>query len=144
MRTAGAAPTVDGMSIAAQYALDTWRLAEQAARKETRNRQHDAASTAPAGGSRHAPEGERIRAAAPPLPGAHEAHLLRAWWVARREARRALGPAGSGARHLFAEAGRRHDGGNDGPRDGKRDGTPGGKPDGKRPHRPLGRRAGRA
>ncbi|MEU5834741.1 hypothetical protein ABZ820_13860 [Streptomyces diacarni] len=27
----------------------------------------------------------------PPAPGTHEAKLLRAWWVARREARRELG-----------------------------------------------------
>ncbi|WP_369208000.1 hypothetical protein [Streptomyces sp. PU-14G] len=29
--------------------------------------------------------------APPPAPGTHEAKLLRAWWVARKEARRDLG-----------------------------------------------------
>ncbi|MGI5349623.1 hypothetical protein ACQEU8_15695 [Streptomyces sp. CA-250714] len=29
--------------------------------------------------------------APPPAPGAHEAKLLRAWWVARKEARQELG-----------------------------------------------------
>ncbi|WP_079035713.1 hypothetical protein [Streptomyces albus] len=36
--------------------------------------------------------------APPPAPGSHEAKLLRAWWVARREARRAWGDEASAGR----------------------------------------------
>ncbi|OEV24233.1 hypothetical protein AN220_20230, partial [Streptomyces nanshensis] len=35
--------------------------------------------------------------APPPAPGSHEARLLRAWWVARREARQEFGSGGGGA-----------------------------------------------
>ncbi|MFI7243328.1 hypothetical protein [Streptomyces qinglanensis] len=36
--------------------------------------------------------------APPPAPGSHEAKLLRAWWVARREARKELGAGGTAGR----------------------------------------------
>ncbi|WP_432070597.1 hypothetical protein [Streptomyces sp. AA1529] len=49
--------------------------------------------------------------APPPAPGSHEARLLRAWWVARREARQEFGSGGGAAdRPAAPSAGPRADG----------------------------------
>ncbi|MGP3987872.1 hypothetical protein [Streptomyces sp. 3N207] len=45
-------------------------------------------------GEQYALDTWRLRSqeqAPPPAPGTHEAKLLRAWWVARKEARKELG-----------------------------------------------------
>ncbi|MEU7315589.1 hypothetical protein [Streptomyces sp. NPDC007083] len=71
--------------------------------------------------------------APPPAPGSHEAKLLRAWWVARREARQELGSGGAAADRAAApSAGPRAD------RDGARQRASRTAP------RPLRRRARRA
>ncbi|MGY1437234.1 hypothetical protein [Streptomyces reniochalinae] len=58
-------------------------------------------------GEQYAMDTWRLRSqgqAPPPAPGTHEAKLLRAWWVARKEARRELGQTRAAGR--AAEQGR--------------------------------------